>query len=439
MKIDLPGNACVIGLQWGDEGKGKIVNLLTDPSGPAGKFDLVVRYGGGANAGHSVVIGKEKFAMHLIPSGILYPEVMAVIANGVVLDPQVVLDEIDTLRKRGVKVGAEHFKISNKAHVVFPYHKLQDKLSEQQLAGNSIGTTCRGIGPCYADKACRSYGIRMGELYDRKHFAEKLQRIVEDKNKIFQALYGADGMNWKEIYDQYCSYADQLKPFVCDTAELLHRSIGQGKRIMFEGAQGSLLDIDHGTYPYVTSSNSSACGLPAGTGVPASLVPSYLGIIKAYTTRVGAGPFPTELKDETGEYIRVRGREYGTTTGRPRRTGWFDAMAVRYSIMIGGINSIAVMLLDVLSGLNPIKIAVQYKIDGRPVEFFPTENSDLEKVEVVYEEMPGWTEDLSAAKEQSELPAAAIRYLKRLQDLIGCPVKMVSVGPERSQTIATSL
>lgn len=438
MKINLPGNVCVIGLQWGDEGKGKIVNLLTDPGGPAGKFDLVVRYGGGANAGHSVVIGAEKFAMHLIPSGILSPEATAVIANGVVLDPEVVLDEIKTLRSRSVRVDS-NLKISNKAHVVFPYHKLQDKLSEQQLAGNSIGTTGRGIGPCYADKACRSYGIRLGELYDPKHFAEKLQRIVADKNKIFQALYGADAMDWKAIYDQYIDYAEQLRPFVCDTTELLHRSLAQGRRIMFEGAQGSLLDLDHGTYPYVTSSNSSACGLAAGTGVPASHVPNFLGVIKAYTTRVGAGPFPTELKNELGEYIRVRGKEYGTTTGRPRRTGWFDAVAVQYSIMIGGINSLAVMLLDVLSGMDPIRIATQYKRNGKVLDFFPTDSAALEDVEVVYEEMPGWTQDISAARTQADLPPAALRYLRRLQDLAGCPIKLVSVGPERDQTVATTL
>jgi adenylosuccinate synthase len=438
MKIDLPGNVCVIGLQWGDEGKGKIVNLMTDPGGPAGKFDLVVRYSGGANAGHSVVIGKEKFAMHLVPSGILSPAATAVITNGVVLDPQVVLDEIKTLKSRSVKVG-DNFKISSKAHVVFPYHKLQDQLSEKQLAGNSIGTTGRGIGPCYADKAIRSYGIRLGEMYDKKHFSEKLQRIVADKNKIFKALYGSNELKWQEIFDQYCDYAEQLKPYVCDTAELLHQSLRAGKRILFEGAQGSLLDIDHGTYPYVTSSNSSACGLAAGTGVPASYVNNYLGIIKAYTTRVGAGPFPTELKNEIGEFIRVRGKEYGTTTGRPRRTGWFDAVAVRYSIMIGGINSLSVMLLDVLSSLDPIRIAVQYKLDGKPLEFFPTESHFLEKVEVVYEEMPGWTDDITAAKEQKDLPKAAINYLKRLQDLCECPIKLASVGPERDQTVAMTL
>jgi adenylosuccinate synthase len=438
MKIDLPGNVCVIGLQWGDEGKGKIVNLLTDPGGPAGQFDLVVRYGGGANAGHSVVVGKEKFAMHLIPSGILSPVATAMITNGVVLDPEVILDEINTLRSRSVKV-AENLKISDKAHVVFPYHKLQDKLSEERLGKKGIGTTCRGFGPCYADKASRSHGIRMGELYDRKHFAEKLESIVNDKNIMFKALYGKGDLDWKAIYEQFCKYADQLEPFVCDTVELLHKSIAQKKRIMFEGAQGALLDIDHGTYPYVTSSNSMSCGLSAGTGVPAKYVNEFLGIIKAYTTRVGSGPFPTEQDNETGNYIRERGHEYGTTTGRPRRCGWFDAVAVKYSIMVGGIDSLSLMLLDVLSGLKTIKIATKYKIDGKVIEFFPSDSSTLAKVEAVYEELPGWSEDITAATKQEDLPKNAINYLRRLQEILGCPIKIASVGPERDQTLSLNL
>jgi adenylosuccinate synthase len=438
MKIDLPGNVCVIGLQWGDEGKGKIVNLLTDPGGPAGQFDLVVRYGGGANAGHSVVVGKEKFAMHLIPSGILSPVATAMITNGVVLDPEVILDEINTLRSRSVKV-AENLKISDKAHVVFPYHKLQDKLSEERLGKKGIGTTCRGIGPCYSDKASRSHGIRMGELYDRKHFAEKLESIVNDKNIMFKALYGKGDLDWKAIYEQFCKYADQLEPFVCDTVELLHKSIAQKKRIMFEGAQGALLDIDHGTYPYVTSSNSMSCGLSAGTGVPAKCVNEFLGIIKAYTTRVGSGPFPTEQDNETGNYLRERGHEYGTTTGRPRRCGWFDAVAVKYSIMVGGIDSLSLMLLDVLSGLKTIKIATKYKLDGKVIEFFPSDSSVLKNVEAVYEELPGWSEDITTATKQEDLPKNAINYLRRLQEVLGCPIKIVSVGPERDQTLSLKL
>jgi adenylosuccinate synthase len=411
---------------------------MTDPGGPAGRFDLVVRYSGGANAGHSVVIGKEKFAMHLIPSGILSPAATAVITNGVVLDPEVILGEIDTLRSRSVKV-AENLKISDKCHVVFPYHKLEDKLHEKQLGKKGIGTTCRGIGPCYSDKASRSYGIRMGELYDRETFKEKLQGIVKDKNVIFQALYGEGNLDWKEIFDQYCGYADRLKPFVCDTAELLHTSIRQGKRILFEGAQGALLDIDHGTYPYVTSSNSSACGLSAGTGVPAKFVNHYLGIIKAYTTRVGSGPFPTEQANDIGNYIRERGREYGTTTGRPRRCGWFDAVAARYSIMISGIDCLSMMLLDVLSGLDTIKVAVRYTLDGKPTDFFPSDSSYLSRVKVEYEELPGWKEEITSAMKPSDLPANALNYLRRIQELVECPIKIVSVGPDRDQTLDISL
>jgi adenylosuccinate synthase len=438
MKVELPGNVCVIGLQWGDEGKGKIVNLMTDPGGPAGKFDLVVRYSGGANAGHSVVIGKEKFAMHLIPSGILSPAATAVITNGVVLDPEVILGEIDTLRSRSVKV-AENLKISDKAHVVFPYHKLEDKLREKQLGKKGIGTTGRGIGPCYSDKASRSHGIRLGEMYDRETFKEKLQTIVKDKNTAFQALYGESGPDWQEIYDQYCGYADRLKPFVCDTAELLHTSIRAGKRILFEGAQGALLDIDHGTYPFVTSSNSSACGLSAGTGVPAKFVNHYLGIIKAYTTRVGSGPFPTEQANDIGNYIRERGHEYGTTTGRPRRCGWFDAVAVRYSIMISGIDCLSMMLLDVLSGLETVKIATQYTLDGKPLNFFPSDSRYLSRVEVEYEEMPGWKEEITTALRPEDLPKNAMNYLRRIQELVECPIKIVSVGPDRDQTLSISL
>jgi len=438
MQIDLPGNVCVVGLQWGDEGKGKLVNLLTDPQGPCGRFDFVVRYGGGANAGHTVVIGEETFAMHLIPSGILWPDVTAVIANGVVVDPEVMLAEIADLRRRGIEIG-ENLKLSNKAHLVMPYHKLQDKLSEERLGTGSIGTTCRGIGPCYADKATRTYGIRVGELYDGRHFETKLQHIVEDKNLIFQALYGQADLDWRGIYDQYCRYAEQLAPFVCDSTELLHRAMGEGKRIMFEGAQGTLLDLDHGTFPYVTSSNSSACGVFAGAGVPARCIQSYLGVAKAYTTRVGAGPFPTELDDEVGQYIRDRGKEYGTTTGRARRTGWLDAVAVRYTVAVSGITAIAIMLLDVLTGLETIKIGIGYKHNGRTLDFFPTDAHVLADVEVDFEEMPGWDDDIAGIRAQDQLPKEALNYLRRVQELVDCPIKIVSVGPEERQTMSISL
>jgi len=438
VEIDLPGNVCVVGLQWGDEGKGKIVNLLTDPNGPCGRFDYVVRYGGGANAGHTVVVGGETFAMHLIPSGILWPEVTAVIGNGVAFDPQVALDEIAGLRARGVTI-TDNLKISDKAHLVMPYHKLQDKLSEQRLGKGSIGTTCRGIGPCYSDKAGRSCGFRVGELLYRDSFRDKLQRVVAEKNSVFQALYGRGDLVCEDVYQTYCRYADDLAPFLCDTTELLHRELAVGKRMMFEGAQGALLDLDHGTYPYVTSSNSTCGGLFAGTGLPARCVDTYLGIVKAYCTRVGAGPFPTELHDDTGRYIRDRGREYGTTTGRPRRTGWFDAVAARYSIAVGGIDTLAVMLLDVMAGIETIKIAVEYHYANRTIDFFPGDRHVLDRVAVRYEELPGWKEQIGDVRTQNQLPAEAIGYLRRLQELTGCPVRIASVSPEKQHTIAIDL
>lgn len=438
MQIYLPGNVCVAGLQWGDEGKGKLTHLLTDPHGPAGRFDFVVRFAGGANAGHTVVTGNKKFAMHLIPSGILWPEVTAVVANGVAVDVEVILSEIDNLRSRGVHIE-QNLRISNRAHMVFPYHKLQDKLSEERLGPGSIGTTCRGIGPCYSDKASRSYGVRVGEMYDRQHFKDKLERIVTDKNSIFQALYGRSDLNWREIYDQFCQYADRLEPFVCDTTGLLHQAMGEGKRLLFEGAQGSLLDLDHGTFPFVTSSTSTSCGLFAGAGVPPGTVKTFLGVIKAYSTRVGGGPFATELDNDLGQYIRDRGQEYGTTTGRPRRTGWLDAVAAKYAVALSGTTTLAVMLLDVLSGLETIKVAVAYKHGGRTLEFFPSDVRVLEQVEVVYEELPGWHDEITDIRSQDGLPTKALNYLRRLQEIVGCPISIVSVGPDQQQTISLAL
>ncbi len=439
MKIDLQGNVCVLGLQWGDEGKGKIVNLMSDPNGPAGRFDFVVRYSGGANAGHTVVVGGKKFAMHLIPSGILSPVSTAVIANGLVVDPKVLLEEIDMLNSQGVEIS-DNLKISSKAHLVFPYHKLQDKLSERQLGKKSIGTTCRGIGPCYSDKATRSNGIRIGELYDKDYFAEKLKRIIERKNIIFKALYNEEhSLNFDEIFAEYCDYAEKLRPYVCDTTKLLHQAVNKGKRILFEGAQGALLDIDHGTYPFVTSSNSGTGGIITGTGLPPKCIDNVLGVMKAYSTRVGGGPFPTELDDEIGQYIRDKGNEYGTTTGRPRRTGWIDTVALRYSVAVNGVTAIAIMLLDVLTGLDTIKLATKYKIDGQIIDFFTSDASELEKVEVEYEELPGWHTDITQAKTQDDLPTEALNYLRRLEQIIGIPIKIVSVGPDRDQTISVSL
>ncbi len=425
-------NTCIVGLQWGDEGKGKIVDLL------AQQFDYVVRYGGGANAGHSVVINGRKFAMHLLPSGILTQRCTAVIANGVALDPVVLLEELEYLRSNDIAVDNK-LLISDKAHVVFPYHKKQDQLSEQALGDrDQIGTTCRGIGPCYADKFARTTGIRMSELYYPEHFKGRLEQIVDQKNRIFRALYNTsqdDDIDWRQIYDQYIGYAQKLKPYLCETTSVLQQAWRQGKSMLFEGAQGSLLDIDHGTYPYVTSSTSSACGVFAGTGIPPGAIGRYMGVAKAYTTRVGSGPFISELTGQLAEYIRERGNEYGTTTGRARRVGWFDAVAVSYAVAIGGVDSIALMLLDVLAGVDKIKIVTVYKYKGKQLDCFPSDLQVLKQVEPVFEELPGWQEELSKIRRWDQLPQRARDYVNRIATLIGCDIRIISVGPDRMETI----
>lgn len=426
------GNCCVVGLQWGDEGKGKIIDVLS------GQFDLVVRYCGGANAGHTVVADGEKFALHLLPSGVLRPGVVSVIGNGVVVDPSVLLGEMDDLAKRGRAVPPARLRISRYAHVVMPWHKRQDALAEKAAAGTikSIGTTGRGIGPCYADKATRTWAVRVGDLLDPARLAEQIQRAVAAKNTIFAALYGAaEPLDAAAISAEYTGYAARLRDYVDDTVHLLNTAIASNKRILFEGAQGSLLDVDLGTYPYVTSSNSTSCGVPAGAGVPARTVKHTLGVIKAYSTRVGAGPFPTEQDNATGQYIRERGREYGTTTGRPRRCGWFDAVAVRHAVAVNGVDELAVMLLDVLSGMDEIRVCVGYRSAGSPVEWFPADGVALAAVEPVYESLPGWREDISQCERYQQLPVAARRYLDRVSELVGVPVGIVSVGPDRTQTL----
>ncbi|MDD5459802.1 MAG: adenylosuccinate synthase, partial [Phycisphaerae bacterium] len=337
-------NCCVTGLQWGDEGKGKVVDIL------AQNADIVVRYSGGANAGHTVIIGDKKFALHLLPSGSVRPETACVISNGVVVDPEGILIEIDTLAAEGISLDNRLF-ISENAHVVLDYHKAEDNLREQSLGKNKIGTTIRGIGPCYADKIGRSYAVRMGDFRQLDKLAGKLSKIVEYKNKLFKAMYNAEPLDSVVILEKCKTYAKRLCPFITDTTEFLHKSIECEKSILFEGAQGALLDLDHGTFPFVTSSNASSLGMSAGCGVPAKMVGKFIGVVKAYTTRVGEGPFPTEQDNETGQYIRDKGHEYGTTTGRPRRCGWFDAVAVKYTAAIGGMDAIALMHLDTLSGL----------------------------------------------------------------------------------------
>ena len=422
-------NNCVIGLQWGDEGKGKIVDAL------ASRHDIVVRYCGGANAGHTVTVGSERFALHLIPSGILSEKVLCVIGTGVALDLEILTGEIDGLLARGIKVG-QNLKISDRAHLVLPYHKLEDELAEQASSGaGKLGTTKRGIGPCYSDRASRRMGIRFGEIFQPESLRQKLNQIVEKKNKIFQALYANPGLNADEIFQSLQKLADRLAPHVADTTALLNDSLEQGKTILVEGAQGSLLDLDYGTFPYVTSSNCSGLGAPAGAGIPARAIDNIIGILKAYCTRVGAGPFPSELHDSTAEYIRERGHEYGTTTGRPRRCGWFDAVAGRYACNLNGVDSLSIMLLDVLSGLDELKIVTAYRYKGSQLESFPSDSGILGQVELVCESLPGWSEEIDHCRSLSELPANAKKYLARIEQLLSRPIKIVSVGPDRDATI----
>jgi len=421
-------NICVVGLQWGDEGKGKVVDILAESS------DVVVRYGGGANAGHTVVIGDSRFALHLLPSGSIREDVTCVIANAVVLDPEVLIGEIDGLAERGISLEGR-FLISENAHVVLDYHKREDQLREESLGKHKIGTTIRGIGPCFADKVGRSYAVRMGDFRNLDALKEKLEAIVAYKNKLFGALYEAEPMEAEPIFEKCKAYAARLVPFTTDTTEFLHTSIAEGKSVLFEGAQGSLLDLDHGTFPYVTSSNSSSLGLPSGCGVPARMVEKYIGVIKAYTTRVGAGPFPTEQDNEVGDFIRDAGNEYGTTTGRPRRCGWFDGVAAAYGVKIGSVDALVLLHLDTLTGLKELKVCTAYEIGGQEKTFFPANIDRLAQARPVYETLPGWDEDITSVRTFDALPAQAQAYVRRIEQIVGQPVEMVGVGPKRSQTI----
>jgi adenylosuccinate synthase len=421
------GNTSIIGLQWGDEGKGKLVDLLGD------RFDLSVRWNGGSNAGHSVKVGDKKYAFHLIPSSILRPKCISVVANGVVIDPIGLLGEIDKLEGQGVSIG-DNLKISAQAHVVMPYHRMQDQLSEARLAGGKIGTTARGIGPCYADKANRSTAIRMIDLLDDARLSEKLQRIVADRNIVFKALFNAEPMDWKPMFEQARACGEQLRPYITDTTRLLHEAYKAGKRILFEGANAVLLDLDHGTFPYVTSSNCGT-GLSVGTGLPGRAVNNTIGVVKAYCSRVGSGPFPTEQDNDIGNKIRERGHEYGTTTGRPRRCGWLDGVALRYTAAITGCTGLSVMLLDVLSTFDELKIATAYNLHGQQTDWFPADAEELAQVEPVFMNLPGWHEDITGVREFSALPKAAQAYIEAIEKYVGVPVVAVSVGPERTQTL----
>ena len=426
---NVPGQ-CVIGLQWGDEAKGKLVDLLTE-----GK-DLVVRYQGGANAGHTIVIGEDVYKLHHIPSGIINDRVLNLITPGVVINPPTILTEINSLAVRGIDVTAR-MKISQRAHVVMPWHVLEDKMWNQLVSGeDNIGTTLRGIGPCYADKIGRSFAIRMGDLV-QPDFAERVRKIVKVKKKVLSAASENPvvDLDADAIVDEYTGYADQLKPMITDTNQILLDAVDVDKHILFEGAQGSLLDVDHGTFPFVTSSNSSGVGISTGSGVPGNWIQKVIGVCKSYATRVGGGPFPTEQDNEKGQHIRDLGHEYGTTTGRPRRCGWFDAVAVRYTARLGGVTSIALTMLDVLSELAEIEVCVAYNLDGERIEHFPANVNDLRNLQPIYETMTGWQVDVTSARSLDDLPVAAVQYARRLETLIGRKIEFISVGPDRAQTI----
>ena len=425
----MPGK-CVIGLQWGDEAKGKLVDILTE-----GK-DLVVRYQGGANAGHTVVIGDDVYKLHHIPSGILNEGVLNLITAGVVINPPTIIEEIESLKARGIDVAAR-MKISGRAHVVMPWHVLEDKMWNRLVSGeDNIGTTLRGIGPCYADKVGRSFAIRIGDML-QDDFADRVRKIVEVKKRVLTAAGNEDSssLDAEAIIAEYTKFAEALRPLVTDTNRILLDAIDEDKEILFEGAQGSLLDIDHGTFPFVTSSNSSGLGISTGSGVPGNWLTNVVGVMKTYATRVGGGPFPTEQDNEQGQHIRDEGNEYGTTTGRPRRCGWFDAVAARYTARLGGVTSVAITMLDVLSKLPEIQVCVAYELDGQRIDYFPAHVNDLRRLKPIYETLPGWQQDVTGARSLDDLPVAAIEYVKSIESLVGRRVEFISVGPDRAQTI----
>jgi len=424
------GSTCVVGLQWGDEAKGKIVDLLCD------QHDAVVRYQGGANAGHTVVVDGVTYKLSLVPTGILRPGVDAVIGNGVVIHPPALLKELETLTAQGVDVGGR-LQISDRAHVIFPYHLEEERLTEESASqADHLGTTRRGIGPCYRDKVGRVHGVRVADLYHAAAFRDRLARIVDFKNRLLGAMLpNFVPFDAGVVAEEYLAHAERLRAYVRDTTSWLHHALDQGRRLLFEGAQGSLLDVDHGSYPYVTSSNSSAAGIAAGSGVPTRHIDRWIGVVKAYTTRVGGGPFPTEQNNATGERIRRVGKEFGTVTGRPRRCGWFDAVATGRAARISGSTELAVMLLDVLTGIDELNVAVAYEIGGKRTTELPSSLTDFEQCRPVYETFPGWSEDLCSIRKWSALPVHARNYVEFLGKRLQVPVTIISVGPERRQTI----
>jgi len=421
-------NVVVVGTQWGDEGKGKIVDLLTDQA------RLVVRYQGGNNAGHTLVVAGEKYIFHLIPSGILHAGTQCLIGNGVVLDPEVFLWEIDKLRDRGYQVGPENLRVSERTQVIMPYHKRLDVARERAKGAGKIGTTGRGIGPCYEDKVARR-GIRVADLLDPDAFKAKLQDILPEKNFYLEKFLGDQPFSLEEIIQPYLEMGNRLRPLVVNVSVLLEQAIRQGKNILFEGAQGTHLDIDHGTYPFVTSSNPIAGGACTGAGIGPGQLHHVLGIVKAYTTRVGGGPFPTECLDKVGDHLVECGVEFGSTTGRRRRCGWIDTVVLREAARLNGLTGLAITKLDVLTTLNPVKICVAYDVDGQPRDTMPGTIKELERCRPVFEEMPGWTEDIRGARRLEDLPAATRNYLKRVEELVRVPIQIISVGPDREETI----
>jgi adenylosuccinate synthase len=418
----------VLGAQWGDEGKGKMTDYLAEDA------DVVVRFQGGNNAGHTVVVGDKEYKLHLIPSGILYEDKVNVIGNGVVLDPKALFEEIDYLEGVGVKVTPEKLIISDRAQLIMPYHKILDRLKEKARGKNDIGTTGKGIGPCYTDKFERC-GIRVCDLMHPEIFTEKLRENVEMKNTYITKVLGGEALNFDEILKEYLEFGKRLKPFVEDTSVKVYNDIKADKTVLFEGAQGMLLDIDYGTYPYVTSSNTTAGGVSNGVGIGPNMITNAVGITKAYTTRVGKGPFPTELLDETGEWIREKGHEYGVTTGRSRRCGWLDLVIVKTAVRVSGLTSLAVTKIDTLAGLDTLKVCVGYKFDGKVIDYFPASLEDLAKCEPVYEEFAGWGEEVANARSYDELPENAKKYLERIEEFTETKISIVSVGPKRDQTM----
>ncbi|MBD5553561.1 MAG: adenylosuccinate synthase [Desulfovibrio sp.] len=421
-------NTVIIGAQWGDEGKGKIVDMLS------AKSQVIVRFQGGANAGHTIKDGAREVVLHLIPSGILWPDVMCIIGNGVVLDPEVFLEEIESLAAQGFNVAPERLALSPAAHLILPYHKLLDKAREARRAGQKIGTTGRGIGPAYEDKAAR-IGLRAGDLRQPELVREKIRHALLEKNILLTELYKFDSLDPGKVADDLLKLAPKIAPYLKDADALIHAAINRNEDILFEGAQGVHLDIDHGTYPFVTSSSTVAAGACCGTGIAPADIDKVIGVVKAYTTRVGSGPFPTELEDDAGRYLQAKGHEFGATTGRPRRCGWLDAVILRESVRLNGLSTMAITKLDVLQSLPRLEICTAYMLDGEKLDYPPQGEGEMARVKPVYESLPGFEDDIASCRKYADLPEEARKYIERIEELTGVPAGYISVGPEREQTI----